>query len=60
MFAIHYDHIEVTFIVEILLDIKYYSGKIEYAHCHENSPQQALGYPRGGLALMITRKLDRL
>ena len=50
MFAIHYDHIEVAFIVEILLDIKHQSGKIEYANCHENSPPLATGYPRGGLA----------
>ena len=60
MFAIHYDHIEVAFIVEILLDIEHHSGKIEYAHCHENSPPLAAGYPRGGLDLMITRKWDRL
>ena len=60
MFAIHYDHIEVAFIVEIILDIKHHSGKIEYANCHENSRLLAAGYPRGGFALISTRKLDRL
>ena len=44
---------KVAFIVEILLDIKHHSGKIEYAHCNDNSPQLAAGYPRGGLALKI-------